>query len=238
MISSSTRTVFFSTVAVAVLVLSACSGRATKEPNLAASSAGQPSSVGEASEEEVGTGGDQAPDEPMVPEAELSAAERIEMLRLPATDAARTGSCSPEDVSAELVRVGVSLGHRYAGIVLTNDGVTPCELSGFPGVGARGEWGSRFMVEADQRPLVFSESEIPSPSPAPGGLVTLAPSGEARVKLEWTGALGGAYSEPLEVLYLQLFRDTEPLIVEDPGGVTSDLGTFSTVRVGDIESSA
>jgi hypothetical protein len=223
-------------LALLVPALSSCTGQdldaSPSEP-----SAQTPGSVGQASEEEVGSGWDQEPDEPVRPESDLSAGERTDLLRLSATSAAGAGSCLPEDLSAQLAGAAVSLGHRYSSIVLTNDGSAPCELSGFPGIGARGEWGNQFMFEGAQKPLVYNERQGSAPSPDPGEPVQLEQGERAEAKIEWTGDLGGTSSdsERLETLYVQLFQGTEPITVADPFEATVDLGPFSTVYVGDIE---
>lgn len=241
-------------LSLAALLLTACSAGTHPAPSpseAAIPTPNPPSAVGEATEEEVGAGWDEVPDTPVPDEADLSDAERAEFLRLPATDAAGPASCRPEDLTGQLRYWDAALGHRFGSILLRNDADTDCTLSGFPGLGARGEWGNKFHVEAEQelnhRPKEHLARDVDGEAPP---TVTLAPGEIAEAYLEWTGALAGSGSEWAQTLYVQTDREATPVavpmdrqaIVEDPQDpmaegepLSIDIGMFTTLRVGPFE---
>ncbi|GHD09385.1 DUF4232 domain-containing protein [Zhihengliuella salsuginis] len=241
---------------VASLLLLAGCGAGTTTPasppaDSPAPSANPPGEVGEATEEEVGAGWDEVPDTPIAEEEDLSDDERSDFLRLEATDPARETSCRPEDLTGQLRYWDAALGHRFGSILLRNDADTDCTLSGFPGLGARGEWGNKFHVEAEQelyhRPEEHLARDVDGEAPPP---VSLAPGEIAEAYLEWTGALAGSGSEWAQTLYVQTDREATPVavpmdlqaIVEDPQDpmypgepLSIDIGMFTKLRVGPFE---
>ncbi|WP_102160730.1 DUF4232 domain-containing protein [Zhihengliuella halotolerans] len=234
-----------------LLLLTACASTGPSAPVASSPTPNPPGAVGQATEEEVGAGWDEVPDTPIPDEADLSDAERVEFLRLPATDAAGPASCRPEDLTGQLRYWDAALGHRFGSILLRNDADTDCTLSGFPGLGARGEWGNKFHVEAEQelyhRPKERLARDVDGEAPPP---VTLAPGEIAEAYLEWTGALAGSGSEWAQTLYVQTDREATPVavpmdrqvIVEDPQDpmaegepLSIDIGMFTKLRVGPFE---
>lgn len=193
--------------------------------------AAPPASTPGPSEKDLAPGWDEPGDGPApTPAADLTPSQLREMLRLPATGPATATTCT--DVDVHVTELDVAMGHRFGTLVVENAGATDCELQGYPGLGARGAWGSTFVLALEQRdPLDPGSSVQP--------LVPLPPGGRAVANLEWTGALGGAESERAALLVVQLAVGTVPVTVAlDPDGVRGDrdvivdLGTETTVRVG------
>lgn len=210
------------------LAVAGCAGPATTAPT-----AGGPapaSSVGEAHESEVPAGVDEPDDRPVLAFADLSQDERRALVRLPASEPGAAGACGPADVRAELRFDDAAAGHRYGTITLTGAADEPCRLQGYPGLGARGAWGHPFTPQVAQVPFGpgFQHGEEAMVATD----LSLGPGRTAVVRLEWTGALGGAESEPLGDLVLQLQADQAPLRVAGADDAASDIGAFSTLRVG------
>lgn len=210
------------------LAVAACAGPATTAP--AAPQPAPASSVGEAHESEVPAGVDEPDDRPVTPFARLTDAERRALVRLPASESGTPGACGPDDVRAELRFEDAAAGHRFGTITLTGAADEPCRLQGYPGLGARGAWGHPFTPQVEQVP--FGPGFQHGDETLVATDLPLGPGRTAVVRLEWTGALGGAQSEPLGDLVLQLQADQPPLRVSDPDRAASDVGAFSTLRVG------
>lgn len=222
---------------LAGLVLTAC----TPTPALDSSPAAVPSptdrspaSVGQAQESEVPSRWDQ-PTTVQTPAAELAGEQRIELLRIPATADAGPDSCSAESTHASLGVVDPALGSRYAHLTLTNRGSQDCTLQGYPGVGARGAWDNPFVIEVEQVALTPAFDHVQDASSFRPTAVQLAPGESAVVPFRYTGALGGADSEPLDALVLQLARDTAPVLVHGAPEQAFDLSMFTTVYVGPFQ---
>ena len=216
---------------LAVLVVGGCSPAQTPaEPSPAA-----PSSVPGPSEQDLGPGWDEKGDAPVTPDAELTAADLAGMLRLPATAASTSTSCRPEAVTVSLMFSDAAMGHRYGVLKVVNDSSEACSVQGYPGIGARGGWGSTFQLAAEQRdPIAPSATQDE---------VMLAPGGSAVANMEWTGELAGAQSEPISLLVVQLTTDGEvighPVSAESTGipepDTGIDIGMMTTVRVGPLQ---
>ena len=97
-----------------------------------------PSSIGEASEEEVGTDWKAGPTAQVPEESELSDQQRTEMLRLTATHPHTEDSCEAAELTGQLRYTDAATGSRYGVVLLRNDGEAPCTLQGHPGLGAPG----------------------------------------------------------------------------------------------------
>ena len=171
----------------------------------------------------------------MTPDAELTAADLAGMLRLPATAASTSTSCRPEAVTVSLMFSDAAMGHRYGVLTVVNDSSEACSVQGYPGIGARGGWGSTFQLAAEQRdPIAPSATQDE---------VMLAPGGSAVANMEWTGELAGAQSEPISLLVVQLTTDGEvighPVSAESTGipepDTGIDIGMMTTVRVGPLQ---
>lgn len=203
-----------------------------------------PSRVGEPHESELGPGWDEEPDTaPEVADADLSAAELHDLLRLTATADSSPTSCAPDDVGLGLVFNDSAMGHRYGQLWVRNSSDMPCTIEGFAGFGARGEWGSKFLLTAEQvDPLTANTDQV---------VLTLAPGEHAYADMEWTGELAGAVSEPMSLLIVQLAHDQDvighPVTGQysskaDPAGSAPgvfdegiDIGMLTTVRVGPFQ---
>ncbi len=61
--------------------------------------------------------------------------------------------------------------------------------------------------------------------------VTLTASGSAAAELEWTGALAGAYDEPVSLIVVQFTIDTTPAVLFVDAADHVNLGPESTVRI-------
>ncbi|MGO1550224.1 MAG: DUF4232 domain-containing protein [Nesterenkonia sp.] len=204
-----------------------------------------PSSIGEASEEEVGTDWKAGPTAQVPEESELSDQQRTEMLRLTATHPHTEDSCEAAELTGQLRYTDAATGSRYGVVLLRNDGEAPCTLQGHPGLGARGEHGHRFHIQAEQsgatpaEPSEQAESALARHSPP----VRLNAGDIASADIRWGSALAGAESEWIDTLYVQLTRGSTPLpvhigergIIDDPDEPAPDIGTFTTVRIQPFE---
>lgn len=170
------------------------------------------------------------PNSPAVtPDDELTAAELAALVRLDASAGPAAGRCAPDDVHLSLRGFDGAGGHRYAQILATNVSGQPCTLTGWPGMGFRGEWGTDF-------PLVAERDKTPSDRVGavphdPAEPVTLAPDGRATADLEWTGARAGAAEEKVSLFAVQLVDGgpVAPLLI--PAADHVDIGETTSVRV-------
>jgi hypothetical protein len=218
-----------------VLTLGACGTELSAAPaqTTAPSPVQPPLSAGPPSESELSPGWDETPDGPSpTPDAALSDAALTRLLRTRASDADADGRCGPDDVSAVLSGFDVGLGHRYTSLVVTNTSSRTCTVAGFPGVGARGEWGHRFTLTVERGTSVSGSS----------GPVRLAAGDRAQATVEWTGELAGHDAERASLLVVQLASGQVPVRV--PARLTDvpadrdpslDVGMLSTLRVGPFE---
>ena len=215
----------------ALLALSACGTGESVEPARQAtlSPTQPPLTAGTPSESELSPGWDETPDGPApTPDADLSDAALTALLRTRGSVADGDESCGPGDVTARLSGVDVALGHRYTSLVVTNTSSRACVVEGVPGVGARGDLGHRLTLTVERGAAVSGSS----------GPVRLAPGGEARALVEWTGDLAGHDAERASLLAVQLASGQVPVrvparITDVPAGEGDvDVGMFTTLRVG------
>lgn len=191
---------------------------------------------------ELTPGFDEMPDGEITPDSALSPADITALLRLQASGTATPDSCRPDEVSASIDGLDAAAGHRYARVVLTNVSGRTCTVSGFPGIGARGEWGNPFELAVEHRD--------PSASPASPSPVTLQPGATGFANLEWTGELAGAESEQISMLVLQLAQGQDAFGIPGVGTVAADsgdlsgqampldIGILTTVRIGPVQASS
>lgn len=166
----------------------------------------------------------------------LSAAQVTALLRIRATDPGGPSSCGPDDVAARISDLDAAAGHRYARLNLSNTSGRACSVNGYPGIGVRGEWGSRFELAAEHREPRGGVVDV--------ARLVLPPGGTAVSNVEWTGELAGAESERASVLVIQLAQDQHALaipaageVASDSGGLSGqamplDIGARTTVRIG------
>ncbi|MGO1317301.1 MAG: DUF4232 domain-containing protein [Cellulomonadaceae bacterium] len=205
-------------VGAVALALMGCTTPTTPAP---------PTAAPAPSEGELGPSWDEPPESPAVPDAELRAAELTALLRVPATAPADTSSCLPADLVLALGPADAALGHRYAAVVATNVSDRACTLRGYPGLGARGEWGTRFLLVVTQEPQAGADDPALAADPPP---VTLDPGAQAFAPLQWTGELAGAESEHMSILVVQLAAQQDPVAVPaEP--VRPDIGIQSTLDI-------
>ncbi|WP_182111239.1 DUF4232 domain-containing protein [Actinotalea sp. JY-7876] len=188
-----------------------------------APSARPPATAAPPTEGDLPPGWDEAPDSPVVPDHELSQADVDALLRVTATGPQDATTCDGNAVTYELTGFDAALGHRYATLVVTNTGEGACTVSGYVGLGARGTWGHRLELLAEQR---AADGGAATPRP-----VELPPGGSARAALEWTGELAGAESEPVSSLAVQLAHGQPARLVTAVG---LDIGMLTTVRIGPL----
>lgn len=244
------RAVLLAASAVAiVLVVTACGLTPDPEPEPSASVAvtgdwtdTEPSVAPVPHESELPAGFDSPPDTTAATDSSLSSDELTELLRVPATAAVQPDTCAADALEARLWGYDVAAGSRFSTLRVTNASDASCAVAGYPGVGARGEWGSAFLLLAEQRPI-DSGDETP---------VTLAPGDAANAPISWTGALAGAHDERISLLVVQLAQGQEPLRVEPiigaetmvggdsgpPHEAELDVGMQTSVRVGSFSAVA
>lgn len=85
---------------------------------------------------------------PATPDAELTAAELAALIRITSSAPPVAGRCSVGQLRLSLGIVDAAAGHRYSQVVATNSGRQSCTLTGWPGLGLRGSWGTAFPVIA------------------------------------------------------------------------------------------
>lgn len=181
-----------------------------------------------AAEGDLPSGWDGPDDGPITPDAELPQGDVDALLRVTATGEAAASACTADEVTYELAGFDAAAGHRFATLLVRNSSARECTVSGYLGIGGRGEWGHAFELEAEQGP-VNGEGEEAS-------TVRLAPGEAAQAWLEWTGGLAGAQQEHLSSFALQLAAGQPAAMVAaaGPGGTPLDVGMFSTVRIGPL----
>lgn len=213
---------------VALLALASCAGEQ------ADASLASPSSVPGPSEQDLAPGWDERGDGEVMADADLGLQELAGILRLPATATSTATSCRPDDVALSLTFTDAAMGHRYGVLTVENTSPETCSVQGYPGFGARGEWGSTFQLAAEQRD--------PIDPAATQSEVMLAPGESAAANVEWTGELAGAESEPISLFVVQLTSDGEaighPVSAESSGALAPDtgidIGMMTTVRIGPL----
>lgn len=215
----------FVVLGAAALALGACSAPTDDPPPTLEPAA-------PTSPDEPAPGWDESPDTPQpTPDTALDAGQLADILRLPASAPAAGESCMPDDVAFSLTFMDAALGHRFGVLAVENLSQEPCTVEGYPGLGARGAWGSTFLLDVEHRdPL----DQAPDPGP-----VTLGPGERAQANVEWTGELAGAASEPVSLLVVQLADGLDAaghvISLDGPSGEPDtgiDIGMFTTVRVG------
>lgn len=211
---------------LALAALTGCTGSGDEDTPI------PPTAVPSPSEGELAPGWDQPPDTAVTPDPELTDADLLELLRIPATAPADAETCTPADLTLALGAGDAAMGHRYSAIVATNDSDRPCTLRGYPGIGARGEWGSQFLLVASQEGLTGQDDPALAADPPP---VTILPGETAIAPLEWTGELAGAESEWASILVVQAAAGQTPVavpaVLAEPTSGPVDIGMQTTVRV-------
>ncbi|MGH1563280.1 peptidoglycan DD-metalloendopeptidase family protein [Mumia sp. DW29H23] len=154
-----------------------------------------------------------------------AAAVDASVLALRATRPATARSCGPQDVALSLTPVEPALGHRYARVALRNVSGSACTVEGYPGVGGQGQSGDPLVLAAEQRQRTGESAGVTR--------IALGPAAEAFVNVEWGGSLGGAETERITALALQLARGQDPVVARTEESL--DIGNGTTVRVGPWE---
>ncbi|MGI8418106.1 MAG: DUF4232 domain-containing protein [Nakamurella sp.] len=176
------------------------------------------------------TAADRQDGPPATPDAALTAAELAALIRVTASAPPVAGRCSVGQLRLSLGIVDAAAGHRYSQVVATNTGRQSCTLTGWPGLGFRGSWGTAFPVIAARATTQIDwVDEIPADPRLP---VTVAPGGRAGADLEWTGALAGNREERVSLIAVQLATGGPAMALPVPTANQSDLGAESTVQVG------
>ncbi|WP_420115080.1 hypothetical protein, partial [Pseudactinotalea sp.] len=105
-----------------------------------------PPGTGEVHESDYRDGGDRPGDAPVPRDADLTQAEIEAFLQTSAAAAVGT-TCTSEEVTLSLRVVDAAAGTIF-GYLLAHAS-EPCDLAGWPGVGARGEWGDPLPMEIE-----------------------------------------------------------------------------------------
>ncbi|WP_408896957.1 DUF4232 domain-containing protein [Nocardioides sp. R1-1] len=208
----------------ALLALAACSDDPAPETDPAADE--PTSTTAPPGLDEVPPGYDERPDGAAPPaDDELGDAALTALLRTRSSVRA-DGHCTPEQVAVTLEGLDSSLGHRYSRIVVRNRSREACAVEGVPGIGLRGQWGSRFVPEVEHSDRSLNGDPVAS---AP---LRLAPGERAASDLEWTGDLAGAEAEPASLLVVQLASGQVPVAIPARVGTEwLDFGQFTTLRL-------
>jgi hypothetical protein len=136
----------------------------------------------------------------------------------------------------ELRGFDVAAGSRFSSLRVTNVSGSTCAVAGYPGIGARGEWGRALLILAEQDPIDSGD----------GSPVLLPPGATASAPIRWTGALAGAHDEWISLLVVQLAQGQDPVAVHPviraattadadggpPLDAAMDIGMLTEVRVG------
>ncbi len=211
---------------VVALGLGACASSADEPPPAATPAATSPGA------DDLAPGWDEPPDsaEP-TPDAALDASQLADIVRLPASAPATNESCAPDAVAVTLTFTDAALGHRFGVLAVENASAEACTVEGYPGLGARGAWGSTFLLDVEHRDPIHADAEPTT--------VTVVPGERAQANVEWTGELAGAASEPVSLLVVQLATGQDALghavSMDGPPGEPDtgiDIGMLTTVRVG------
>ena len=225
-------------LATCVLLASCTSSQPTPTP----AGTTPPTSTPTPAEGALTPGFDQQPDGEVIPDSALSPVDISKLLRVPATDVGTPTSCNPTDVSAMVDNLDAAAGHRYGRLVLTNTSGRTCSVTGYLGIGARGEWGNTLQLAAEQRE--------PRDDKVTSRPITLSPGATAFANLEWTGELAGAESEHISMLAIQLARSQDAFGIPAVGAVAADsgaqsgdsapldIGMLTTVRIGPAQSAS
>lgn len=209
------------------------------EPSVPEPAVAQPSSVPEPLEEELGAHWDEPLDgEPATADSALTNEELLDLLRLPATAPSSDRTCVPDQVEISILYVDAAAGTRFGYLTVENTSTTVCSVEGYPGFGARGQWGQKFLLKAEQRADTDDEG-----NPLGQVEVILRPGELAQAEMVWTGELAGAHSEPISLFAVQLAQDQEVIGLPVTREVMSDydevrvnsgldISMLTTVRVG------
>ncbi len=164
-----------------------------------------PQAVPEPHESEFVQGWDEPNDTPLTAAADLTADELTELLRITSSTRPHASLCTAEDLELTVSYFDAALGHRYGKLTATNTSTQACSVQGFPGFGARGEWGHKFLLVAEQADPIEYTTDQPR--------IRLEPGDSAYSNMEWTGSLGGAESEPIDLFLVQLANDQTPAVI-------------------------
>ncbi len=177
MTRASVRTV---AVLVAALSVGGCSFQASLHGVADVSSSPRPSASAS------GTTAGRSPTAPATPTASATPTGSATSTGLPPTAPAGStsgtpngpGRCRTADLSARLVPGSPGAGQRYATLVLTNRGGSPCTVFGFGGLG---------LVAPGGAPLPTRQVRLRDPAPA---TVAVQPGHSASAELHWSVVAG------------------------------------------------
>jgi uncharacterized protein DUF4232 len=93
----------------------------------------------------------------------------------------RSTKCVADSLSAKVEMGEPAAGNRYAKLVFTNIGTTPCTLTGYSG----------FQLRANGADIATSTNRVLDPAPS---TVALAPKASAAANLHWTVVATGSES--------------------------------------------
>lgn len=171
-----------------------------------------PSSVPEPHETDYPEHWDTPPDYPITADKDLTEEDLLAALRISATAQPHPDHCTANDVRVTIQALDAALGYRLGSITVTNTSTTPCTVQGYPGFGARGEWGNTFLLVAEQHdPLHNPDPSSKQPDTTQQPVIVVDPGGSAQANMGWYGELAGAYSEPISLFIVQLVEGDTPV---------------------------
>jgi hypothetical protein len=154
---------------------------------------------------------DQPDDAPVVPDAELTQDEIDALVQSENASAGTT--CATEQVTLSFRVVDAAAGTIFGYLVA--EAVEPCALAGWPGLGARGEWGDPLPMQIDPEARDWQGSTIDgAPVPLTAGECALLP-------LRWSGERAGAVSQAASSAVVRLSEGSPAVLVpQAPKGTT------------------
>ncbi|GAB2595411.1 DUF4232 domain-containing protein [Pseudactinotalea suaedae] len=172
-----------------------------------------PTGTGEVHESDYPDTWDTPDDVPVTPDDQLTQPEIDALLQTSA--AADAGStCAPEHLTLSFRVVDAAAGTIFG--YLLAEATQPCTVVGWPGLGARGEWGDPLPMQIDPEGRGWDGSALEA---AP---VALAAGGCAVVPLRWTGERAGALSQAVSSAVVQLAEGSLAVLVTNPPKGSTD----------------
>jgi len=172
-----------------------------------------PAGTGEVRESDYPDTWDTPDDVPVTPDAQLAQPE-IEALLQTAAAADAGSSCAAEHLTLSFRVVDAAAGTIFG--YLLAEATQPCTVAGWPGLGARGEWGDPMPMPIDPEARGWDGSPLEA-EPVP-----LAAGACAVVPLRWTGERAGALSQAMSAAVVQLGEGAPAVLVTNPPKGSSD----------------
>lgn len=155
---------------------------------------------------------DQPDDSPVTPDADLLQPDLVALVQ---SEPAATGTtCTPEQVTLSFRVVDAAAGTIFGYLVA--EAAEPCALAGWPGLGARGEWGDPLPMQIDPEARGWDGTTLD------GAPVRLAAGECALLPLRWTGERAGALSQAASSAVVLLSEGSPAVLVPNAPRGTAD----------------